>query len=871
MGAQACRPRPKVLESSGEIVFAVHWPRWGVLRHSIRFRVLVAHQLGSGEVFRAVLASSRGGEGAQGIAEATWEGLDWPLICARVHVHCTTEDARALAQNLGILAPEIARARSREIAEAMRLIVQGARPPIGELPMLRHAILRCRKVDALDADDLLGLAALLVTARRVRRFFHAHAERAPSLVAHADMLVEHELLATDVRATFDDAGLMRDEASPELSRLRRRARRVRDSILAKTDRYLRDPRYEGVLQEDFVTLRDDRFVLPVRSGERGDMKGIVHGQSGSGGTLFIEPEELVPLNNEMAIVHAAIAVEERRIRTALTQRLREVIDDIERNADVLAFLDLTQAQAVVGEEMRAHPPVLISNGKGFHLRAARHPVLALRATLEDFEVVPNDIEVGADVRALVISGPNTGGKTVTLKTIGLFALMTRAGFPLPASPDTELPFFRNIYTDIGDEQSIQADLSTFSGHVANIASFVEEVGEGDLVLLDELFAGTDPAQATTLGRALIDDLIGRGAFVVVTTHLEALKSVAFDDPRYAASSMGFDLEAMAPTYRLRAGVPGASWAHRIALRLGMPAAIVERAERMEAPSSGAIDEAQLERIESALRRADDAKADAEAQLRAAEAARVAAEEDRVIARDQARKALDDELGKARREAAALRAEMRDLRRKMQTIRDAERPTDEEAQRIIAEARETVRRVEERHAHAHEPSGAASPAPSVEELATGDRVWIIPYQHHGVIAEPVREASSVAVQMGPVLVRVRVDQLRLAEPGAAAPISTRAPTPRPRASEDDLSTRVDLRGQRVEDADEIIEAYMRRADLASLPFVMFIHGHGTGALRRAVRARLRDLPYNLRVRPGEQGEGGEGVTIAEFVSKAEADE
>lgn len=841
-------------------------------RHFIRLEALVAQQIRRDEVFRAVLASSRSGDGAQGIAEATWQGLDWPLLCSRLSALCSTEDAKELALHLGVLPPSLVQARAQEVDEAMQLRVRGSRPPIGDVPMLRHAILRCKKVDALEADDLLGLAALLVATARVRRFFLSHDERAPMLANHADRLVMHDDISTDIRATFDDAGLMRDEASPELSRLRRRYRRVRDSILARTDKYLRDPRYAGILQEDFVTLRDERFVLPVRAGERGDVKGIVHGQSGSGGTLFIEPEELVPLNNELAIVQSEVAVEERRIRMALTQRLRQVIAEIEFNADMLAFLDLTNAQAALGDEMGAHHPVITSKGPAFHLRAARHPILALRSNSEAFTVVPNDIEIGADVRALVISGPNTGGKTVTLKTIGLFALMLRAGFAVPASPDTEMRIVGRVFTDIGDEQSIQADLSTFSGHVANIASFVGRIEEGDLVLLDELFAGTDPAQATTLGRALIDDLIGRGAFVVVTTHLEGLKSIAFEDERYAAASMGFDIDRMAPTYRLRAGVPGASWAHRIALRLGMPAAIVERAERMEAPMASMVDETQLARIEDALRQADDAKAAAEKLQRQAASDREAAAEELALARDRQRRQLDEEVEKARRENAAMRRDVRELQRKLRELIEAERPSDEEAERIIAEARQTARRVEERNAAQKAGPHESRPAPQINELAVGDRVWIIPYQHYGQISERIADPNSIAVQMGPVLVRVRLDQLRLAESEAVAPSRKLATAPaRPRAGEEDLSYRVDLRGQRVEDAEEMVEAYMRRAELSSLPFVMFIHGHGTGALRRAVRSRLRDLPYSLRVRPGEQGEGGEGVTIAEFVSKALADE
>lgn len=838
-----------------------------VPQFSVGERPLVAQTISPDEMFRAVLASSRTGDGRQEIDENVWEDLDWPHFCHALSAHCATEDARALAEALGVLPAAFARARVREVQEAMSLQEQGARPPIGEMPSLRHAILRCKKVDALDAEDLLGLAALLVSARRVRRFYASHSERAPRLVQHADRLADEASLANDIRRTFDDGGIMRDEASPELAQKRKRYRRVRDAILARMDKYLRDPRFEGILQDEYVTLRQDRYVLPVRSGERGDVRGIVHGQSGSGGTLFIEPQELVPLNNELAVVQADIALEEQRIRRALTTALRDIIDDVELSADMLAFLDFTHAQATLCGEMRAHVVQLREDdATGFDLRQARHPLLALRAHHQQFEVISNHIAIEDAAQALVISGPNTGGKTVVLKTLGMYALMVRAGFALPASADATARIYQRVFTDIGDEQSIQSNLSTFSAHVENIASFVSKVKAGDLVLLDELFAGTDPGQAATLGRALIDDLIGRGAFVVVTTHLEGLKSIAFEDDRYAAASMTFDIERMMPTYRLRPGVPGASWAHRIAQRLGMPEAIIERAQKMQAPSSGVVDEEHLARMEKALRQAEDAREHAEQLRNDAQNDRKEAAELLEKARVRQRKDLDAEVKRARDEARLTRQEIREIRQKMRALREQERPTDQEAERIIQEAREVVRKVEERTQAQTIAKQGLHEAPRAEDLRVDERVWVVPYQHEGVIDEPISDPKSVAVRMGPVRVRVPLEQLRKIDKNAVKKDEKPSPVHQTRFHDDDLSYRVDLRGERVEDAEEIVDAYMERAERASMPFVLFIHGHGTGALRRAVRTRLHDLPYDLEIRPGHQNEGGEGVTIAEFISK-----
>lgn len=834
---------------------------------------MVAQVIAPDDMFRAVLASSRDGDGHQDMPSNVWDDLDWPLVCHALSAHCSTADARALAESLGILPSTHARARVREVEEAMLLQEQGAHPPIGDTPSLRDAILRCKKVDALDAEDLLNLAALLISARRVRRFYSAHSQEASRLVQHADQLADHASLAHDIRRTFDDAGLMLDEASAELAQRRKRYRRVRDAIMTRMDKYLKDPRFEGILQEDYVTLRQDRFVLPVRAGERGDVRGIVHGQSGSGGTLFMEPQELVPLNNELAVVQAEISAEEQRIRRALTTALRDIIEDVERSADMLAFLDFTHAQATLCHQMRAHVVQLRDDdASGFDLRQARHPLLALRAHEEEFKVVPNHIEIADGTDALVISGPNTGGKTVVLKTVGLYALMVRAGFALPASLDATARIYERVFTDIGDEQSIQSNLSTFSAHVENIASFVSKVGPGDLVLLDELFAGTDPGQAATLGRALIDDLIGRGAFVVVTTHLEGLKSIAFEDDRYAAASMTFDIDRMEPTYRLRPGVPGASWAHRIAQRLGMPEAIVERAQKMQAPSSGVVDEEHLARMERALRQAEDAQEDAERLKAEAENDRKVAQEILEKAKDKQRRQLDKEIEKARDEARAARQDIREIRDKMRALLRAERPTDKEAERIIQEAREVVRKVEQKTAAKHAAEQGHHEPPRAGQLSVGQRVWIVPYQHEGVVDEPVSDPKSVAVRMGPVRVRVPIDQLRAlhAHPAQEEPEPRVLAAPR-NYQDEDISYRVDLRGERVADAEEIVEAYMERADRSSMPFVMFIHGHGTGALKRAVRTKLHELPYRLDVRPGHQNEGGEGVTIAEFISKLSKDE
>lgn len=824
------------------------------------------------EIFRAVLASSRRGDGAEGLPASTWEDLDWPLLCERIAGYCATEDARELALSMGILPTGLWSRRMREIEELRGLRQRNATLPVGDVPSLRHALLRLRKVDALEGEDLLAIASMLTGASRVARFLSEHRERAPLCREHALSIADLSATATEIRSLFDASGELKDEASPELSRLRRRTRRLRETIQGRMDRYLREPRYEGILQDDYVTIRDDRYVLPVRAGEKGDVPGIVHGESGSGSTLYIEPESLVPLNNDLQIARAEIHAEVRRIRARLTKLLFAELKAVDHNADAIVFFDLSSSLSRLAYELNAALPS-DRGDETLSLKQARHPILALRELDGELTVIPNDVVLPTGSHALVISGPNTGGKTVTLKTLGLFALMARAGMPLPCDPGSVFPVPRRVFTDIGDDQSVQTDLSTFSGHVANIASFVGDVGPGDLVLLDELFAGTDPAQATTLGRALIDELIGRGAIVVVTTHLEGLKSIAFEDERYAAASMGFDIEAMAPTYRLRSGMPGASWAHRIAQRLGIPAHIVERAESMAVPEARVSDEETLARMEDAWRQIEEERERAHKVRLELERARDELRLERAKVREKQERALDKELERARDEARKLRDEAREMTRLLREAASKPESLGDEAKRLVEEARATARRVQERTSREARAGQQGAPL-SLADLQRGLSVWVVPYQQRGLVAELPSGDDIVGVQMGAIHARVPLDQLRVdqAEQGARRSEADRGAASRSavRASAADPALRHDLRGARVDEALEQVDAYVERAMRARLPFFTLIHGHGTGALKRAIRAHLNEMPYDLRHRPGEFGEGGDGVTVVEFDPASDAE-
>lgn len=819
------------------------------------------------ECFANVLSSSREAAGRRGVPEKSFHDLDWDVLSSAIRDATNGEDAYELAGSLGILDAEHFERRRGEILELQQLIGSGGRLPIGQPPALGTPLLRARKIDALDAEDLLLIATSLDIAGRIARFFDNRSEAAPLLVAHAVRLDPRTELAHDIRQTFDASGKIKDEASRELGKLRRQARRLRETIQDRLTAYLQAPKFEGILQDDFVTLRDERFVLPVKAGERGDMPGIVHGHSSSGATLYIEPEDLISLNNDLQVARNDVRREEHRILALLTSRVRVDADAIEANGDIITYIDLTNACAAVsltyrGEAIGTHTGEMSE----FHLREARHPLLALRDEAGELKAVGNDIRFGGASRCLIISGPNTGGKTVTLKTVGLFALMTRAGLPVPCHADSVMPLFKRVFTDVGDEQTVQGDLSTFSAHVSNIASFVDRIVPGTLVLLDELFAGTDPAQATTLGRALLLEVDRLSGWSVVTTHLEGLKSLAFEDERFACASMGFDIEKLAPTYRLRAGLPGSSYAHRIAARLGLPARIVEHAEAL-------ADSHQEVETEQLLRQLEDAHDTIFREKDRIEVLRREVEAERGRLRTEIEKARRHEDSILSEETRNLRAKIRELRdilsgqeRRLATLN--EKPNQElsstdrealrEARRIAEEVQQRTSREIERQRSVDDGDLSDD---DIDSLTKGSRVYVTTYKQPGVVAESPQRGEKVVVQMGPVRVNVPITTLRLDTDDAG--LERRRDIKIDRSSTAEPAQRVDLRGMRVDEALEQVEARVEELALLGGFSLTLIHGHGTGALKRAIRAQLPQMSYEIRFRAGARSEGGDGVTVVEL--------
>ena len=711
----------------------------------------------------------------------------------------------------------------------------------------------------LAASELLEIAELARASTRLRRTFVRTRQETPLLSTLAAGLADLEALRGLIATAVDERGEVRDSASRELATIRRERDAVHGRLQQRMEALLRSASLRPSLQDPIVTLRDGRYVLPVRSEARSAVPGIVHDSSASGATIYVEPLAVIELGNRWRELQAQERHEIERIMRTLSEAAgeaeHELVDAVER----LARLDLALAKARLAEQIGAgdlteagsDAPWLVEAPAALRLVEARHPLL-------EGEVVPVTIEAGGETRALLITGPNTGGKTVALKTAGLLSLMALAGLPVPADEGTRIPVYDAVFADIGDEQSIEQSLSTFSGHVTAIIDILERAGPRSLVLLDELGAGTDPTEGAALAIAIVGRLVEAGATLIATTHHSELKLFAHREAGVLNASVEFDVETLAPTYRLRIGVPGQSNALAIAERLGMPGAIVEAAR--EGLSHGQRD---LEAVLGELR----------TQLSAAEdrAARAAADRD---AAEELRGDLERQLATLADESERLRAESRE--RVREEVRDAERMLQRarrevESARLEQAAADLERAREAVAALAPEPPPA--PPPSEDSLSPrervgvraprtlpapelGSRVWLRGIGSPGEALSEPDAAGEFEVQLGALRTRVRLAQVeRIEQPDGAVIVAVSTP-PAPSAPE-----QIEIRGQIVAEALPSVEAFLDDAARAGRERVRIIHGKGTGALRRAVRELLARHPLVTAYESGTSQEGGEGVTVA----------
>jgi DNA mismatch repair protein MutS2 len=713
---------------------------------------------------------------------------------------------------------------------------------------IRRHLKRASLGGMLQPTDLLEVLDTITAARTTRRTFlrmEEPAERFPSIDEFVSFIVELPGLEADLQRSISERGEVLDTASDALRSIRQELRSAHSRLIERVNRYIQGSQYSAAIQDPIVTQRDGRYVIPVRADRRGQIPGVVHDTSASGQTLFMEPMEVVALNNRWRELQAAERHEIDRILTALSHQIGDVEEELVSTLDALAAIDLALAKARYASATRATQPTIVDHqspqGRRIALNKARHPLL------DPTTVVPIDLVLGDGFRVLIITGPNTGGKTVALKTIGLMALMAQSGLFLPADEGSEICVFDGIFADIGDEQSIEQSLSTFSSHMVRVIAMLRDVSNESLVLLDEMGAGTDPEEGAALARALIEDLLAKGCLAVATTHYSELKAFAYTTTGTENGSVEFDLATLSPTYRLVVGVPGQSNALAIASRLGMPDSVIERARSFLNPD--------VERVDTLLGEIRQRRDDAEAARREASLARAEAERLRATAQQELaeaesirQSARQDAMIEVERDLAEARQALRRVKETPERLpREQLQPTVQESRAELEQAAQEVRQYVRRR---------RPKATSAVKLNVGDTVEITSLGGEGEVLGFSDDGTEADVQMGAFKVRQPIAMLkRIGGPRNVKQPRYVAPPPRR-----DVDMELHLRGQRAAGVDQLVDDYLNDAYLSRLPYVRIVHGKGTGALREVVRQVIAKHPLVDHWETPPQNEGGDGVTV-----------
>jgi len=778
------------------------------------------------------------------------QALEFDALLEIVAADARTEAGRSAVRALSPRTkPEDLERENERVTEVRRWLPVGGALVPANLPDARETLGRLMLVDAgIEAAALRDLCANLTAVGRIRSDVldaDPPFERLRSLVGPLPDLAAE---SAPILAGVEPDGRIADHASKRLAECRSRRTRLAGRLRRKLETLLREPHAQGAIQDEFVTQRNGRYVIPVRSDAARPVRGIVHATSSSGATRFIEPLDSVELNNELVELGEAEREEEERIARVWAEGLRARLTDVEHCLVRLAELDSYQARARYAERVGA-VEARIRRAGPIRLRGLRHPLLERHLAQTGGHCIPLDLDLDPADRILVVSGPNTGGKTVALKSLGLAVLMAQSAIPVMAM-EASLPLFHQVRSDVGDHQSISADLSTFSGHVTAMAGFLETRRPPALFLFDEIGSGTDPAEGAALALAVLEHLAGPDVTIVATTHQNALKHWAFSDERAASAAMEFDDRTLRPTYRVLPGVVGQSAALDIAARCGLPAGLIERARELLGEDAGRS-AAYLTRLRERLAELDEERAVWSEKQRQVEADRAdqqrrASEREERHAAEMARE-LDRELASFRKEIGRALASIEDV----ESRRVAKKIAHGAERRLKLERERAVSR-----------SGSADPGRTLErpaKLVEGLTVHVQSLGRQGTIRRV--DGKRVELLLGRIGVTVDADDLRLAtvpDPPAARPSRTGPPA---NDLETGMSTELMLIGQTVESALETIDRFLDRAVLDAVHDVRLIHGHGTGRLRRAVRQHLRVHTLVRDYRAGDKSEGGDGATIA----------
>ncbi|QMV43464.1 endonuclease MutS2 [Cohnella cholangitidis] len=735
--------------------------------------------------------------------------------------------------------------------EAVRAVMLKGTPPFGGITDIRASLYRAKLQGILQPPELMEVAQFIMGSRRLSRFISSAGEETelPLLSDLCEPLTDFKALEDEIRRCVDEQGEVLDSASPELASVRRDIRINAGRAREKLESLVRSSSVQKMLQDALITMRNDRYVIPVKQEYRSHFGGIVHDQSGSGATLFIEPEAVVQMNNKLRELKIKEQNEVERILRKLSEQTGERAELLSGDAEILGLIDFIFAKAALANALSATLPLMNGEGK-LQLRKARHPLIDIK------QAVPIDIALGEEYSSIIVTGPNTGGKTVSLKTIGLLSLMAMSGLFIPAEDESRLCVFDGIYADIGDEQSIEQSLSTFSSHMTNLISMLGQVTSRSLVLLDELGAGTDPAEGSALAIAILEHLQKQGCRLIATTHYSELKAYAYNRPGIINASMEFDVATLRPTYRLLVGVPGRSNAFAIAERLGLPKSIIDHARGEVSDDELKVD-SMIASLEEDRLRAQSERQTAERLRREVEKLQKDIEDERFKFQEQKAKLLEGAREEARLAIAKAKREAEEI------ISDLRRLAMEEGASVkehkLIEAR---RRLEDAV-----PSPVAKPnkgtGAKAAKISAGDEVKVHSLGgQKGHVVELTGNSEAV-VQLGIMKMKVALADLEPIRKAAANKAPAAQATIVKRSRDETIRTELDLRGMMLDEALMEVDQFLDEAFLSNLGQVYIIHGKGTGALRTGIQDFLRRHKHVKSYRLGQFGEGGAGVSVAEL--------
>ena len=789
------------------------------------------------------------------------ETLEYKKIIAQLKREMGSAASAKLADELTPLTSEkIIKEELRSTTEAVDLIVRKGPLPTGGLYDIREALLLAKKGGSLTMRQLLEVQNVLGISSEVVAFMHDDALPELKYIGEmVDLIVEFTALEKEISRCILTEDEMADNASPKLKDIRRSIHQQNQAIKNKLSRIITSSSNKTYLQDAIVTMRDGRYVIPVKQEYRSFFPGMVHDQSKGGATLFIEPQGVVELNNKLRELEVEEQLEIARILAELSSRVAEHYREIRSNLELLTKLDFIMAKGKLSCKMHASEPKIDADGE-LRLISARHPLIEYK------KAVPVDIRIGGDYRTLIITGPNTGGKTVSLKTAGLLVMMAQSGLHIPASHASTLPIFGEVFADIGDEQSIEQSLSTFSSHMKNIVSIIDKASYDSLVLVDELGAGTDPTEGAALAIAILERFYDSGALTMATTHYNELKKYALATSGVENAAMEFDVETLTPTYRLLIGVPGKSNAFEISKKLGLSESVIERA-------SEHIKHGDME-FENVISSIEDDKRKAAADRLDAESMRAEIEE-RLKKLEEKEKAVSEKradiIAEAKREARELLREtksaVKDVQKDLRRLQKSGAHTNlntgalEKSRRKINEAEDLVSEKVVKQVNS-EPVSA-------DTLKIGDRVKLLTIGQNGTILSLPDEKGNLMINIGALKVKARLQDLMLINEGKDRKPQAKSSSKYGsllRSKSSSVSASINVRGKNLEDALADVEKYLDDVYMAGLDMVSIIHGRGGGILKDGIRQMLKRKKYVDSYGAASYNDGGEGVTIVRMKKK-----